>query len=399
MTQLNYQYVAIDRQGVRTRGTIQAGSRNEAFRRVLATGVQPIEVTTTTSLSIKRQRVNLKDISHFTYQFAVLMEARIPIVDGLRSIAEQETKASLRSIIFDVARQIEAGKTVTESIMQHRQAFGDIYVETIRAAETTGNMIAVLNSLAEMLDRRYELNKNVKGAMMYPIVVISALLLAVTFLMIFVVPRFARMFSSRGVELPIPTQILIAVSSFVHSWWPIILGGIIALFVFFRWGWNQPIWRARIDNSLHRVPYLREVLRGLAISRFTQVFGLSIRSGISLIDSLKMAGNASGRPLLQADAEKMCAQVNRGGRLSDVMRNCLYLPPFARRMLTAGEEAADMSKMCAVITRHYDREVTHLTKNVTTVIEPIMIVGLAGIVLIVALAIFLPMWNMATLIQ
>jgi type II secretory pathway component PulF len=112
-----------------------------------------------------------------------------------------------------------------------------------------------------------------------------------------------------------------------------------------------------------------------------------------------MAGNASGRPLLQADAEKMCARVNRGGRLSDVLKACDYLSPFARRMLAAGEEAADMSRMCTVITRHYDREVSHLTKNVTTVIEPVMILGLAAIVLIVALAIFLPMWNMATLIK
>jgi type II secretory pathway component PulF len=140
------------------------------------------------------------------------------------------------------------------------------------------------------------------------------------------------------------------------------------------------------------------VLKGMAVSRFANVLGLCLRSGLNLMESLEMAGRASGRPLMLSDAEKMIEQVNHGGRLADVFLTCGYLPAFTRRMLTAGEEAAELPRMCTVVSRHYDREVTHLTKNVTTVIEPVMIVGLAGVVLLVALAIFLPMWNMTSLI-
>jgi MSHA biogenesis protein MshG len=249
-----------------------------------------------------------------------------------------------------------------------------------------------------MLERQYEVQKGVKGALMYPICVVTALTGAVTFLMIFVVPRFATMFQSRGFELPLPTRILLAGSSFVQSYWYLVLGALISGVLLGRSAWRSRKFRPRIDTALHRVPFLRDMLRGLAVGRFAQVLGISLRSGQSLLEALVLAGRASGRPLLIADAEKMRDQVNHGGRLSDVLLTCSYIPSFTKRMLTAGEEAGELPKMCAVVTRHYDREVTHLTKNVTTVIEPVMIVGLAGVVLLVALAIFLPMWNMAALV-
>ena len=400
MSQLAFQYRAIDRRGARARGVLQAASREEAYRQISASGLRPLRITAVRSSLLGRRgkAVTLKDISHLTYQFSVLMEARIPIVDGLRSIAEQENNPRLKSVIEDVATTIEGGASVTDALSPHRDVFGEVYVESIRAAETSGNMIEVLARLSDMLERQYQMNKNVKGALMYPLTVIVALGTAVSFLMIFVVPKFASMFASRGIELPLPTQFVISFSDGIRGYWYILLaggfGGIWAL----RRAWRKPASRARIDTWLHRVPALRDVLRGLAVSRFAHVFGVSLRSGLSLIDALELSGKASGRPLLQADAEKMRDQVRVGGRLGDVLLACTYLPPFTRRMLAAGEEAAELSKMCDVVARHYDREVEHLTKNVATVIEPIMIVGLAVVVLVIALAIFLPLWEMGSLI-
>jgi type IV pilus assembly protein PilC len=184
-------------------------------------------------------------------------------------------------------------------------------------------------------------------------------------------------------------------SEWLQSYWYVAVGLALTGFFALRALWRSPAYRSTMDRLLHRVPVIRDLLRGLAIARFSQVLGLSLRSGLSLLEGLSLAGRASGRPLLACDAEKMREQVNHGGRLADVLLTCSYFPPFTRRMLTAGEEAGELSKMCAVVTRHYDREVTHLTRNVTTVIEPVMIAGLAGVV---ALAIFLPMWNMAALV-
>lgn len=401
MSQLAFQYQAIDRRGARARGVTQASSREEAYRQITAAGLKPIRIKVVRSGSLfgGKKRVSLKDLAHLTFQFSVLMEARIPIVDGLRSIAEQESNLRLRTVINDVSTAIEGGASVTDALSPYRDLFGEVYVESVRAAENSGNMVEVLGRLADMLERQYQMTKNVKGALMYPITVICALSIAVTFLMIFVVPKFAAMFESRGLDLPLPTQVVIGISDVIRLYWYLLLGGGFAGIWALRRGWRNQAFRARIDTWLHGVPVLRDILKGLAVSRFCHVFGVSLRSGLGLVDALELAGRSSGRPLLQADAEKMRDQVKVGGRLGDVLLTCTYLPPFTRRMMTAGEEAAELSKMCDIVARHYDREVEHLTKDTATVIEPVMIMGLAVVVLVIALAIFLPMWDMAALIK
>ena len=399
MSQVTFRYKAIDERGARTKGVVTAENQSEAYRQITAAGLKPLRIVASRagSFEMRSGKVGVKELAHLTYQFSVLMEARIPISEGLRSIAEQENNRRLQVVIEDVARQIEAGYSVTEALSQHRDLFGEVYIETVRAAEVSGNMVKVLGRLAEMLDRRYESNKNIQGAMIYPLCVVIAMILGVTFLMIFVIPRFSALYSNRGVELPLPTRILMGSSNFVRVYWPLILAGAAGSWWTVRQGWRTPAMRQKIDTWLHKVPFLRDILRGLAVSRFSHVLGTSLQSGLGLIDALEMAGGASARPLLQADCQKMREQVKEGGRLADVMLACAYLPGFARRMIAAGEETAEMPRMCEIVARHYDREVEHLTKNLPTVIEPILIVGLAGVFLVIALAIFLPMWDMGSL--
>jgi type II secretory pathway component PulF len=398
-TQLTYSYKALDPQGSRKRGVLQAENHSEAYRQLTAAGLKPIKLVARRAGGggIRSKKVGAKELAHLTYQFSVLMEARIPIADGLRSIAEQERNVRLREVIEDVARQIEAGYSVTEAMSQHRSLFGGVYIETVRAAEVSGNMVKVLARLAEMLEMQYESNKNIKGALIYPLCVLIAMVLGAAFLMVVIVPKFAGMYESRGVDLPVPTRILLGTSEFVRTSWPLVLASLGGAIWAVRKAWRSPLTQHKMDIWLHRLPFLREVLRGLAVSRFSHVLGTSLQSGLGLIDALDMAGGASGRPMLQADTQKMREQVKEGGRLTDVMLACAYLPGFARRMIAAGEETAEMPRMCEIVARHYDREVAHLTKNLPTVLEPILIVGLAGVFLVIALAIFLPMWELGAL--
>jgi len=401
MNQLTYKYKAVDADGKRRRGVIQADNQSEAYRRLTASGMKPLKLTARSAglARMRNGKVGVKELAHLTYQFSVLMDARIPIATGLRSIAEQETNRRLQEVIQDVATQIEAGYSVTEALTQHKELFGDVYIETVRAAETSGNMVKVLGRLAEMLERQYESNKNIKAALIYPICVLVAMILGATFLMIFVIPKFTAMYDKQGANLPGPTRLLLGVSGFVRAYWPLMFGALGAAIYGARCAWKKETIRHRIDAWLHRIPFLRDVLKGLAVSRFAHVLGTSLQSGIGLIDALDMAAGASGRPLLQDDIKKMTDQVKEGGRLADVMLACAYLPGFARRMIAAGEETAEMSRMCEIVARHYDREVEHLTKNLPTVIEPILIVGLAGMFLVIALAIFLPMWDLGSLMS
>jgi type II secretory pathway component PulF len=395
MSELAFRYQAIDAQGARTRGVIAAANPDEACRRLVAAGLRPLRLNARRTVRVGRSAaINPRDLAHLTYQVAVVMEARIPLADGLRSIAGQEADPRIRTVVDDVADQIESGSSVTEALRRHRDTFGSVYIETVRAAETSGTMVRVLQRLADMLERLYETRKNIRGAMLYPACVLGAMVLASAFLLAVIVPRFAVLYGARGIALPLPTQLLIGISDFVRTFWHVLIAGGAAAVLGTRGAWRHPGWRLRIDGWLHRVPVVRSILRGTAVGRFSHILGIALQSGVGLIEALGMAGAASGRPLLQADTGRMCEQVKEGRRLADVMQACEYMPGFARRMIAAGEEAGDLPRMCEIVARHYDRELGHLTKSLPTVLEPVLVALLAGGFLLLALAIFLPMWDM-----
>lgn len=397
---LTFQYKAINPAGERIRGILQAKDREDAYRRIAADGLKPLQIAIKRTLSLGRgNRITLKDISHLTHQLAVLLEARISITEGIRSIADQEPNPRLKEVLDDVASQIEGGNTITDALKGHRNVFGDVYIETIHAAEVSGNTVQVLGLLAGMLERQYETIRKVKGALMYPACVVGALVFATVFLLVFVVPKFEQMFTNRGVPLPVPTQIVMAVSGVLRTYWFVWIAAGVGLFVGAKHFRRDPKFRRRFDTWLHRIPFVRNVLRAGAISRFSSVLAIALKSGLNLIDGLEMAGRASGRPLLQAESEKLITEISRGERLGAVMTRCEYLTPFAVRMYTAGEDAGELPRMCQIVAKNYDRDVDHLTKNISSVIEPVITVGLAGIVLILALAIFLPMWDLGKVMK
>lgn len=396
MSTVSFQYKAIDRSGGKTSGFVEAATESEAYRHLANTGLTPTNIRAARARAAKRsgRGISRGDIAHVTYQLSVLMEARLPIVDCFRNIAEQEDNQHIKQMLLDVASRIEGGASVTKALEAHSAVLGTVYIETIRSAEHTGNMIAVLAHLAEMLEEQDEMARLVRGAMAYPIMVVIALSLAILILLTFVVPKFAAMFEQRGVDLPILTQILIAVGNSFRAYWWAYLGGTLVSWFGFKRLLRNPGARVRLDRYLARVPYLSRLLRALALGRFANVFGLSLGSGIGLLESLEMGGRASARPLLMEDVDLLMEQVRRGGRLTDVLRQCRYVPPFVRQLLTAGEESSEMSRMCKIISAHYAREAKHLAKHAATVVEPVLIAGLTVIVLVVALAIFIPMWDM-----
>lgn len=405
MSQFSFSYRAVDKAGAAAAGVIKAASRQDAYRRIAATGLTPTRITEGADaervglLDRVRRRIRPQDIAHFTYQLSVLLEARIPVVECFGSIAQQEPNPSFRKVVLDIAGAVQGGKNITDSLSRHRDLFGDVYIETVRAAEAGGNMIKVLGHLAEQTEDATEMRRMVKGALMYPVTVVIALFLGTGFLITFVVPKFAEMFRSRGVKLPFLTEALDAIGTSVKGYWYAYLGAAVALVIGVHLLRGVPKVRALIDRLMHKVPYLNGILTGLAVGRFAAVFGLCLSSGLGLIDALQMAGKAAGRPMMLRDTEVMIRQVKSGGRLGEVLQQCAYLPPFVKQLLRAGEESAELNKMCGIIARHYGRETKHMVKNASTILEPLLIALLTGVVMCVALAIFLPMWNMVSLMQ
>lgn len=410
MTATTFHYRAVDRAGTKRTGSAVAATQAEALRNLTAQGLIPLDLRPATNagsaatgprrgLFPGRRAVRSRDVAHFTAQLAVLISARVPIADAVLSIAEQEPDPRLKAIAADVAARVEAGEPLADALAAHPAAFDDTYVETLRSGEKTGNLTATLDHLAETLERAQEATRAVKSALAYPLCVLGVLFIGVVFLVGYVVPKFADMYASRGVKLPWLTEQLRAAGHSVQSfWWAYLLAIALACFTLNRL-WRSPAWRLRLEALTDTLPALATVLRGLAIGRFARVLGMSLASGLGLIESLHMAGNASGRALLKRDARALAERVRTGGRLADALPLCDDLTPFARRMIIAGETAGELPRMCGLIARHYDREASHLAKALMSLIEPLLIVTIALVVLVIALSIFLPMWNMVNLVS
>ncbi len=400
MSALLYEYKATDAAGRSQSGRVEAADRSTAIREVRAKGLTPVSVVERkVSRSVLGPRVGAGEIGQFTYELGTLLEAAVPIGDGLRAIAEQESNPAVSRMVQRIAQRVDAGSSITDALREHEREFGAVYIETIAAAEKSGSMRRALEQLANNLEWQAETRRRVQQAVMYPLAVAIALGGGTAFLLAFVVPKFTTMFAERGVELPALTRVLDTVGHSLNGYWWAYLGGIIGFVLVVRSMWATPAGRLAIDRGLHHVPYIRTMLRALGVTRFSRVLGMSLSAGISLIDAVEQAGRASGRPMLAAQMQEASRRVRQGSSLTDALSSASYLPIFAKRMLAAGEEAAELPRLCGVIARRYEREAEHLSKNLGTLIEPILIAVLTGVVLLVALGIFLPMWDMASVMR
>ncbi len=402
MSTAKYEFSALTREGTTQSGVMEAASWADAHKRMLTAGLTPVKLRVARKgwkrFTGRRARVTLKELSQFTHQFAVLTEARIPLSEGLRSIAAEESNSALQRIVESIGASIGTGSTITESMEPHASVFGDVYIETVRAAEKSGNLTAVLHRLSQTLEDEIDRRAGLRAMLLYPACVVTALVLAVVFLLTVVVPRFVGVFQAAGGELPLPTRLLIAMSEGVRGYWWAGLIGVGALWTGLNRYQRTDRGQEVMERVLGWVPVVRDVRRAAALARFAHTFGLSLASGLGLIECLELSGRASGNRLMVQDCKRLAVAVAEGGTLSEAMKDAEMLTGFSRRLLSAGEQSAEMSKMCGIIARNYDREVKYLTKNMATVIEPVLVVLLAGAVLFLALAIFLPMWDMMALV-
>lgn len=404
MSVMTFQYRALHKNGTESRGVATGSSKADAFRQLVAQGLTPVALRpvqqsdATHASRTSGGSLNKKELAHFTYQFGVLMAASITVGEALQSISEQEKPGRLRDLIEDLRARVQAGETIAGAMGSHRDSLGDVYIEAIRAAEKAGTLPAVLEHLSEMLERTLESQRQVRGALMYPACVGVVLVGATAFLLAFVIPQFGTMFAKRGASLPWMTEFLLQVGLSLQRYWWAHLSAVAAVVFGVRTALHRPAGKLMLDRMAHRVPYLRRILVAMAIARFTRILGIGVSSGLSLIECVELAGKAAGRPSLQNDAMQMAENVRGGATLTAATASASYLTPFTKRMLAAGERSGDIPKMCSVVSRQYEREASELAKNIATVIEPLLVVAIAAVVLVVALSIFLPMWDSMKLV-
>jgi len=399
-----FRYRARGTHGDAVEGTIDAGSPDAAATRLMESGLTPVDIhqdVDSKSLQASfnelfKPNVETADLIQFSRQMHSMLRAGIPIFRAVTALAATTANATLKAALERVGESLESGRALSESLGQHPDIFTVFYVSMVRVGETSGQMEHVFQQLAYYLDREKQTRKKIKSALRYPVFVISAIVVALGIISLFVIPAFADMFESFGAELPLPTRILMAISDFMINYWAIVLAGIVLSVVGLRSWVNTEDGCYRWDKVMLSLPLTGPVVYKALLARFSHLFSMSLTAGVPLITSLTVVSHALNNRFLEERILGMRSGIEQGNALSIVAASSGIFDPLVMQMLAVGEESGTINELLGEIADYYDREVEYATERLSASIEPILTVIIGALVLVMAMGVFLPMWDLAS---
>jgi type II secretory pathway component PulF len=344
-------------------------------------------------------RVRPHDLIVFSRQMATLMGAGIPFIQSLTTMEKQTGNPRLRAAIVDVRRDVEAGASFSDALAKHPEIFNTLYISMIRAGEAAGILDEILNRLAALTEHDAETRARVKSAVRYPLIVIIAICIAFLFLVSYVVPKFAAIFDQFKTPLPLPTRILIGINMAIRHYWYLLIPGVIAVTWYVRWYVRTEKGRWKWDGIKMRIPVFGTLFQKVALSRFARTFAAMQKSGITMMMTLDIAGATTGNVVIARVVEQMRESLRGGKGLLGPMESSSLFTPLVIQMVSVGEETGNIDTMLNKVSDYYDSDVEYMLRNLSTLIEPILLLFVGVMVLFLALGIFLPMWNMLSLFK
>ncbi len=330
----------------------------------------------------------------FVSSLSTMYRAGIPLLRSLNVIRESKVDPHFAYVIEQIAESVQSGKPLSTALAEFPKVFSPVFIACVAAGEESGKLDATLDELSAMLEREMELTRNVKAAVRYPLIVIGVIGIAVTVLMTFVIPRFMSFYSAFNAELPLPTRILIGASNFTTTYWwlvLIILGGI-------GYGIHRtltnPVGRRWVDEKVLKIPVLGQLLIKGNVARFSLMLRIMYKSGLPLMKSLDVLIGTVKNTAIAAEIQHLADLFERGQAITDRVGEFKYFPAQALHMIAIGLESGNLEHMLGQVGDHYSKQVLYSSRNLTAIIEPILTLVLGGLVLLMALAIFLPMWNL-----
>jgi len=341
----------------------------------------------------------MRDIVIFTRQFSTMINAGLPLVQALTILAEQSQNKTLQDVTRKVVFDVESGNTVADAMSKHPQAFSPLYTNMVAAGEAGGILDTILMRLATFMEKNDALVRKVKGAMIYPSVIMSVAGIAVTVLLIFVIPVFENLFSSAGLALPLPTRIVMGMSRFLKGYWYLIISGVLVAWFGYKRYTATSDGRLRVDRILLNVPVLGDVLRKSAVSRFTRTLGTLVSSGVSILDGLEITAKTAGNRVVQDAIMESRASIAGGDTIAQPLKKSGVFPPMVISMISVGEQTGGLDEMLSKIADFYDEQVDTAVSNLLSLLEPIMIVFLGVVVGGMVVAMYLPIFDMINAVQ
>jgi type IV pilus assembly protein PilC len=384
--------------GETTSGTLDLPSLEDVRQHLRRNNLRIVRVRE----QAKRRRakgIPTREIVIFTRQFATMINSGLPLVQSLDILAQQTENKALAEVTRQVVYDVESGHTLADALDKHRNAFSALYVNMVAAGEAGGILDTILLRLATFLEKNDAIIRKVKGAMIYPAVILTVAVVAVVVLLVFVIPTFQQMFASVNLELPLPTRLVIGLSDFLQGWWWAILVAAVGIAFIIRQYYRTDPGQLTIDRTLLRVPVIGDLLRKSAISRFTRTLGTLLSSGVAILDGLEITARTAGNRVIHDAVMASRGSIAGGETIAGPLEASQVFPPMVTSMIAVGEATGGLDEMLSKIADFYDDEVDAAVSALLSLMEPVMIVVLGVVVGGMIVAMYLPIFDMINAVQ
>ncbi|MBL1141741.1 MAG: type II secretion system F family protein [Proteobacteria bacterium] len=399
-----FSYKGRNARGVLVNGEIDAGTIDSVASQLFNIGITPIDITerketSSSEISLSsyknRKAPTLDDLVLFSRQMYTLMKSGVPMLKSISGLIQSSRNFKLIAALKEMMSYLESGRDLSSSLARHPGIFSPLYISMVKVGEETGRLEESFFRISEYLGREKETRERIKAALRYPTFVIVAIAIAIAIINIFVIPAFAALFDKFSVELPWQTRFLMATSDFFVEWWPVLLAGIIGTIIAAKTYVQTENGRYQWDHYKLKIPLVGDIIYRATLARFARSFAMGLKSGVPLIQAMTVVSRSVDNEFISDKVLEMRNGIERGESLTRTAGLTRMFTPLVIQMLAVGEETGKVDDMMEEVADYYDREVDYDIKNLSSAIEPVLIVAIGAMVLILALGVFLPMWDLA----
>jgi MSHA biogenesis protein MshG len=400
----HFKCIARNAAGQQVTYVVEAENRLLAAQIINNRGMTPVSISPTATNTdvaesinqwLALNNLNINDLMLFCRQMYSLSKAGVPLIRALRSLTESTRNVALAGALRDVAKRLESGSALSQAMNQHKKVFGPLIINIVHVGETSGGLDKAFLQIANYLEREKETQNRIKSALRYPAMVIAAISVAMIVINIYVIPAFKGVFDRMQAELPWQTKLLMNISNFTVQYWPYLLGGLFLVsFLIFKYI-NTREGRMQWDWLMLRIPVVGSIVERSTMERFSRSFAMTLSAGVPLVQGITIVSAALGNSYIASKLEQMRIGIEKGDSISRMARSTQLFPALVVQMIMVGEETGNISDMLLEVADFYEAEVDAELRNIASVIEPILIIIIGMMVLVLALGIFLPMWNLS----
>ncbi|MFH1397732.1 MAG: type II secretion system F family protein [Candidatus Omnitrophota bacterium] len=396
-----YNYKVRNKMGQEVLGSIDAAEEAEVLKTLRQSGYSLIWLQQVSSLKLKiesifskYQKVKTAELLFFVRQLSTLLKSGIPLAPAISSIKEQTKNRVMKEMLEKIAKEIESGVSLSDSMTKCPGIFSDYFVSMVRVGETGGILESVLDRLIQLIQQELEIRSRIKSAMAYPVILVIVSVVIITFILATIIPKFVTIFDTYGAKLPLPTKILLAVSFIVNKFWYLGLISFVIFIIWFKKYAKSVSGRKKIDTFIFKIPLFGELYLKVVISQFARTLASLLKSGVTLMEALRVTEKTVSNATLRENIQNISIGITKGKPLNELFKMTAIFPGMVVQMISVGEKTGKLEQVLFDVADFYDQEIDYAIRNMTAVLEPILLLVMGSMVAFIALSVLLPIFNL-----